>query len=52
MDVLEAINKRRSIRAYLNTSIENDKLNRALEAGRLKGEECYFIDIKGKKAIL
>ena len=35
MNILEAINKRRSIRAYLNTPIEDDKLNKVLEAGRL-----------------
>lgn len=35
MDVLEAINKRRSIRAYLNAPIEDDILHKVLEAGRL-----------------
>mgnify|MGYP001470582133 FL=1 len=35
MDLAEAIRKRRSIRKYLPRKIENDKLDRVLEAGRL-----------------
>jgi nitroreductase len=35
MDVSEAIRKRRSIRKYLARKVENDKIERILEAGRL-----------------
>ena len=35
MDLAEAIKKRRSIRKYLPRKVENDKLDRVLEAGRL-----------------
>jgi nitroreductase len=35
MDVFEAINKRRSVRTYLDKQIEEEKLNTVLEAGRL-----------------
>jgi nitroreductase len=35
MDLTEAIKKRRSIRKYLPRKVENDKLDRVLEAGRL-----------------
>jgi len=35
MDVFEAVQKRRSIRAYYSTPIPNDKLERILEAARL-----------------
>jgi nitroreductase len=35
MDVYEAIEKRRSIRAYKNRPVEQDKLDRILEAARL-----------------
>jgi len=35
MDVSEAIQKRRSVRKYQTRNIENDKLDRVLEAGRL-----------------
>lgn len=35
MDVSEAIRKRRSVRKYQARKIENDKLDRVLEAGRL-----------------
>jgi nitroreductase len=34
MDVLEAIRHRRSIRKYKSDSVEDDKLNKILEAGR------------------
>jgi len=35
MEILEVIRKRRSIRAYRNTAVEDEKLNRVLEAARL-----------------
>jgi len=35
MDVYEAINKRCSVRSYQNKPVEQDKLTRVLEAGRL-----------------
>ena len=35
MDVFEAIKKRKSIRGYLDKPIEEEKLKRVLEAGRL-----------------
>lgn len=35
MELGEAIKKRRSIRKYLTRKVENDKLDRVLEAGRL-----------------
>jgi len=35
MDVFDVIRSRRSIRKYRNESVEEDKLNRILEAGRL-----------------
>jgi nitroreductase len=35
MDVSEAIQKRRSVRKYQARKVENDKLDRVLEAGRL-----------------
>ena len=35
MTVMEAINERKSIRAYTGEPVENDKLNHVLEAGRL-----------------
>ncbi|ABK15222.1 MAG: nitroreductase family protein [Methanothrix sp.] len=35
MDVIEAIRKRRSIRKYQERPVEEEKLNRILEAGRL-----------------
>ena len=35
MDVSEAIQKRRSIRKYQNRKVEEDKLDRVLDAGRL-----------------
>lgn len=35
MDLLEAIQKRRSIRSYLDKPVEEDKLQRVLEAARL-----------------
>ncbi|MHC1631751.1 MAG: nitroreductase family protein [Methanotrichaceae archaeon] len=35
MDVIKAIRKRRSIRSYQDRNVEEDKLDRILEAGRL-----------------
>ena len=35
MNVFEAIKKRRSVRSFLDKSIEDEKLNAVLEAGRL-----------------
>ena len=35
MDVMEAIKKRRSIRAYQDKEVGEEKLNLVLEAGRL-----------------
>jgi nitroreductase len=35
MDVLDAIRKRKSVRKYLDKTVENDKLLAILEAGRL-----------------
>jgi len=35
MELLDVIRKRRSIRAYGNTAVEEEKLNRILEAARL-----------------
>jgi len=35
MDVFEAIQTRRSVRSYLNRAVEDDVLNRVLEAARL-----------------
>ena len=39
-NLLELINKRQSDRAYLPNSIEEEKLNRVLEAGRLAPSAC------------
>ncbi len=39
-DLLELINYRQSDRAYLNTPIEKEKLERVLEAGRLAPSAC------------
>jgi len=35
MDVYEAINKRYSVRLYADQPVEQDKLRRVLDAGRL-----------------
>jgi nitroreductase len=35
MDVFDAIKTRKSVRKYLDKSVEEDKLNKVLEAGRL-----------------
>jgi nitroreductase len=54
MEVLRALKERRSIRAYLNTPIEDEKLNRVLEAARISPsaknrQEWKFIVIKDEK---
>ena len=54
MDVLKAIRSRRSIRAYDSREVEEDKLLRVLEAGRLSPsagnrQEGRFIVIKDAK---
>ena len=40
MDIRCAIRDRRSIRAYLSTPVEEDKLQQVLEAGRLSPSAC------------
>ncbi len=35
MDVMDAIKARKSVRSYLNKPVEDEKLNKILEAGRL-----------------
>ena len=42
MDVLEAIRKRRSIRSYVDTPVEQEKLDRILEAARLSPSAVNF----------
>lgn len=54
MDVFAAINGRRSIRAYKDMEIEDEKLNRVLEAGRLSPsssnrQEWKFLVVKDKE---
>ncbi len=54
MNVLEAIKKRRSVRNYLDRSIEEEKLNAVLEAGRLapsagNRQEWRFIVVRDRK---
>ncbi len=51
MDVFEAISKRRSIRKYKNTVVEEDKLNKILEAARIapsaaNRQEWKFLVVK------
>jgi nitroreductase len=51
MDVLEVIAKRKSIRAYKNTPVPDDKLNQVLEAARLapsggNRQEMKFVVVK------
>ncbi len=53
MDVMEAVKTRRSIRNYKDTEIEEDKLEKILEAGRLAPsandlQEWKFIVVKDK----
>ncbi len=54
MDVMEAIRKRRSIRAYLDREVEEEKLKLVLEAGRLapsanNRQEWKFIVVRDKE---
>jgi nitroreductase len=54
MDVLDAIKKRKSVRNYLNQTIEEDKLLAILEAGRLapsasNRQEWRFIIVKDQE---
>lgn len=42
LDVLEAIRKRRSIRSYIDTPVEQEKLDRILEAARLSPSAVNF----------
>lgn len=56
MDVMEAIKKRRSIRAYKDKPIEDKKLNEIMEAGRLSPsasnrQDWKFIVVKHKETI-
>jgi nitroreductase len=53
MDVMEAIKTRRSIRSYLDKPVEEEKLKRVLEAGRLapsasNRQEWRYIVVKDK----
>jgi nitroreductase len=54
MDVFTAISQRRSVRAYKDTDIEEDKLRKVLEAARLSPsssnrQEWKFIVVKNKE---
>jgi nitroreductase len=54
MEVLTALRKRRSIRAYLNTPIEDEKLYKVLEAARISPtaknrQEWKFIVVKDEE---
>ncbi len=54
MDVFTAIDQRRSVRAYKGTDVEEDKLRKILEAGRLSPsasnrQEWKFIVVKRKE---
>ena len=56
MEVMDAIKKRRSVRSYLDKPVEDDKLKRVLEAGRLapsasNRQEWRFIVVKDKEKI-
>jgi len=53
MDIFEAIEKRRSIRSYLDKPVEEEKLNRILDAGRLapsanNRQEWRFIVVRDR----
>ncbi len=53
MDVMEAIKERRSIRAFKDKDVEEEKLNKILEAGRLapsasNRQEWRYIIVKDK----
>jgi nitroreductase len=55
MDVFTAISQRSSVRAYKATDVEEDKLKKVLEAGRLSPsssnrQEWKFIIVKNKEA--
>jgi nitroreductase len=54
MDVLTALRERRSIRSYLNTPIEDEKLNKVLEAARISPsaknkQEWKFIVVRDEE---
>jgi len=54
MDVLVAISQRSSVRAYKDTAVEEDKLNKVLEGARLSPssnnrQEWKFIVVKNKE---
>jgi nitroreductase len=54
MDIYEVIKKRRSIRSYKSTPVEEEKLHRILEAARLapsaaNRQPVYFVVVKEKK---
>jgi len=54
MDVFEAIKKRRSVRAYLDKPVEEEKILKILEAARLapsasNRQEWRFVVVKDKK---
>jgi nitroreductase len=54
MDVLTALRERRSIRSYLNTPIEDEKLNKILEAARISPsaknkQEWKFIVVRDEE---
>ncbi len=54
MDVIEAINKRQSIRDYNDSPVPEDKLKRVLEAGRMapsggNRQEMKFVVVKDKE---
>jgi nitroreductase len=56
MSVTEAIRTRRSVRAFLNKPVEDEKLNRILEAGRLSPsasnrQERRFVIIRKRETI-
>lgn len=51
MDVFEAIRTRRSIRSYRDAEVEEEKLNKVLDAGRLapsanNGQEWRFVVVR------
>lgn len=57
MEVIEAINKRQSIRDYKDTPVPEDKLRRVLEAGRMapsggNRQEMKFVVVREKEARL
>jgi len=54
MDVIEVINKRRSVRSYMDKPVERDKIQRLLEAARLapsasNRQEWRFVVVTDKK---